>query len=276
MARTPGSGRGVPDRVGHAGRRRPSRVGVCNTGRVTTRDPDISRQPGPAGAAGPDGAAAGDPALGTAGAAGASGTAGAAGPDGAAAGAAGASGTAGDPAPGTASRSWWRAILLLSIALAVLAVDVVTKVLVVASIAPGENVRILGGLVYLTQIRNAGAAFNMATGMTWLLAIIALAVVAFIVRMAPRLRSTPWAVCLGLVLGGALGNLTDRVFRAPGILRGHVVDFVSVFGPNAQYFPAFNTADSAISIGGVMLVLVALLGYDFDGQRRQRRRRSGG
>lgn len=174
------------------------------------------------------------------------------------------------PAP----RTPWRTALLVSIALAVVAVDIVTKVLVVANIAPGDNVRILGGAVYLTQIRNAGAAFNLATGMTWLLAVVALAVVVFIIRIAPKLRSTPWAVCLGLILGGALGNLIDRIFRAPGVMQGHVVDFVSVFGPDAQYFPAFNTADSAISVGGVLLVVLALAGFDLDGTRHHRRGRS--
>lgn len=170
----------------------------------------------------------------------------------------------------------WRTALLLAIALAVLAVDAATKALVVAKIAPGDNIRILGGLVYLTNIRNPGAAFSMATSMTWVLAVIALAVVAFIIRMAPKLRSTPWAVCLGLVLGGALGNLTDRIFRAPGVLRGHVVDFVSVFGPDAVHFPAFNAADSAITVGGVILVAVAIFGHDYDGtSHRSRRRRPG-
>jgi signal peptidase II len=161
-------------------------------------------------------------------------------------------------------------VILLSIAAAIVAVDIVTKIIVVATIQPGENVRVLGGLVYLTQIRNAGAAFSMATGMTWLLAIIALAVVAFIIRMAPKLQSTPWAVCLGLVLGGAIGNLIDRIFRAPGVMQGHVVDFVSVFAPNAEVFPAFNAADSGITIGGVLLVLLAVLGHDYDGTRHHK------
>lgn len=174
-----------------------------------------------------------------------------------------------DPQPGRHPR--WRVVLLAAIAAAVLAADAVTKVLVVAHIAPGENIRILGGAVYLTHIRNAGAAFSLATGMTWLLALIAFAVVAFIIRMAPKLRSTPWAVCLGLILGGALGNLADRVFRAPGFMRGHVVDFISVFGPDATHFPAFNVADAAITVGGVILVVAALFGHDFDGHRRSRR-----
>jgi signal peptidase II len=170
--------------------------------------------------------------------------------------------------PPTPSRR--RTVILLSIAAAIVAVDIVTKIIVVATIQPGENVRVLGGLVYLTQIRNAGAAFSMATGMTWLLAIIALAVVAFIIRRAPKLQSTPWAVCLGLVLGGAIGNLIDRIFRAPGVMQGHVVDFVSVFAPNAEVFPAFNAADSGITIGGVLLVLLAVLGHDYDGTRHHK------
>ncbi|HET8589455.1 MAG TPA: signal peptidase II [Nakamurella sp.] len=163
-----------------------------------------------------------------------------------------------------------KVLLLVGIAVLVLAVDIVTKVIAVATLTPGQSPRILGGLVYFSLFRNSGAAFSMATGMTWILAVIALAVVAFIIRMAPRMRSTPWAVCLGLILGGALGNLTDRIFRAPGVMRGHVVDFISVFGPDAQYFPVFNAADSAITIGGITLVLISLLGIDFDGRRHRR------
>ena len=155
--------------------------------------------------------------------------------------------------------------LLATIAAVVVILDLITKIIVVATVNPDEPVRILGGLVYFSLIRNPGAAFSFATGMTWLFAIIAIVVVGVIIRMAPRLRSTPWAVSLGLVLGGAIGNLIDRIFRSPGFLQGHVVDFVSVFGPNAEYFPVFNVADSAITIGGISLVVTALLGIDFDG-----------
>lgn len=164
--------------------------------------------------------------------------------------------------------------LLAAIAATVVILDLISKIIVVATIQPGEPVRVLGGLVYLSLIRNPGAAFSMATGMTWVLALIAIGVVVFIIRMAPRLRSTPWAVSLGLVLGGAIGNLIDRIFRAPGFLQGHVVDFVSVFGPNAEYFPVFNVADSAITIGGISLVITALLGIDFDGTRTRSRKAS--
>ena len=158
-----------------------------------------------------------------------------------------------------------RVVLLAAIAGVVVILDLITKIIVVATIDPNQPVKILGGLVYFSLIRNSGAAFSMATGYTWILALVAIGVVVVIIRMAPRLRSTPWAISLGLVLGGAIGNLIDRLFRAPGFLQGHVVDFVSVFGPNAEYFPVFNVADSAITIGGISLVITALLGIDFDG-----------
>ena len=161
--------------------------------------------------------------------------------------------------------------MLAAIAVTVLVLDLISKIIVVATVSPGEPIRVLGGLVYLSLIRNPGAAFSLATGMTWVLALVAIGVVVFIIRMAPRLRSTPWAVALGLVLGGALGNLVDRIFRSPGFLQGHVVDFVSVFGPNAQYFPVFNVADSAITVGGICLVITALLGVDFDGSKAVKR-----
>lgn len=164
-----------------------------------------------------------------------------------------------------------RVRLLALLALTVIALDLATKILVVAVLdertPPADQPRILGGLIYFSLIRNAGAAFSLATGMTWILALVALGVVIYIIRIAPRLRSGPWAIALGLVLGGAIGNLIDRFFRAPGFLQGHVVDFVSVFGPNAEYFPVFNVADSAITCGAVLLVLTALRGVEYDGSR---------
>jgi signal peptidase II len=110
----------------------------------------------------------------------------------------------------------------------------------------------------------------MATGFTWILSVIAIGVVVVIVRVARRLRSTGWAVALGLVLGGALGNLVDRVFRAPGPLQGHVVDMVSPFAPNGEAFAVFNLADSAITCGGVLLVVLALLGHELDGSHAKK------
>jgi signal peptidase II len=160
-----------------------------------------------------------------------------------------------------------RTRLLLGLAAAVLALDVLTKVLVVATVDEGQNIRLLGGAVYLTFWRNTGAAFSFAEGATILFSLIAVAVAVVIVRTARRLFSTGWAVALGLVLGGALGNLVDRIFRAPGFLRGGVVDFISVFGPNGQVWPVFNVADSAIVCGGILGALLALRGIEFDGTR---------
>ena len=99
--------------------------------------------------------------------------------------------------------------------------------------------------------------------------------IAFSVRAARRLFSTGWAVSLALVLGGALGNLVDRVFRDPGVLRGGVVDFVSLFDPYGRVWPIFNVADSAIVCGGVLGVLLALRGIEFDGTRAADRKDDG-
>jgi signal peptidase II len=160
-----------------------------------------------------------------------------------------------------------RARLLLALALAVLALDVGTKLLVVATLSDREPLRLLGGALYLTEARNTGAAFSFAEGATVAFTLIALAVAVIIVRSARRLFSTGWAVALGLVLGGAVGNLVDRVFRDPGFLRGGVVDFISLFDPFGRVWPIFNVADSAIVCGGVLGALLALRGIEFDGRR---------
>lgn len=175
------------------------------------------------------------------------------------------------PDPGSGRQR--RVVSLLATAAAlVLAADQITKAVAVATLEGSAPARLLGGALYLDLHRNPGAAFSLATGFTWLFTLVAIGVVVVIIRLAPRLRSVGWAVGLGLILGGAAGNLCDRLFRAPGPLRGHVVDFVSVFGPNAEYFPIFNIADSGISVGGVLLVLLALLGRDYDGTTARQRR----
>ncbi|GAA1212305.1 signal peptidase II [Prauserella alba] len=156
-------------------------------------------------------------------------------------------------------------VLLASVAVVAYLIDLVTKVAATAALEGEEPVRILGGIVYLQLIRNPYAAFGMDFGGTWILALVALAVVGVIIWFAGKLRSTGWAIGLGLVLAGALGNLTDRVFRAPAPLQGHVVDFLSVFGPDGRYFPVFNAADSAITVGAVLIVVLSVLGRDYDG-----------
>jgi signal peptidase II len=162
-----------------------------------------------------------------------------------------------------------RTRLLLLLAAAVLVTDLVSKVVVVATVEPGADIRLFGGALYLTQLRNVGAAFSFAEGATVLFSLVAVVVAVVIVRTARRMYSTAWAVTLGLVLGGALGNLIDRIFRDPGFLRGGVVDFLSVFGPDGSVWPVFNVADSAIVCGGVLGALLALRGIEFDGSRHK-------
>ncbi|MGW0357844.1 signal peptidase II [Nocardia nova] len=167
-------------------------------------------------------------------------------------------GTSGTPATFPRRLPW-----LLLIAAVVLAVDLGTKALVVAKMTPGEPISVIGDVVRLTLIRNSGAAFSMATGMTWLLTLIAVAVVIGVIRIGRTLRSLSWAIGLGLVLGGALGNLVDRLFRSPGPLQGHVIDFIAV----TKWWPVFNVADSSIVCGAILLVVLTVFGFEPDGTR---------
>lgn len=163
-------------------------------------------------------------------------------------------------------------VVLAVVAVVAVGLDALTKALVVAHLEGHPPVKLLGGLIYLDVYRNPGAAFSMATGMTIILSLIAVAVVGAIIWVAPRLRSIGWAIALGLVLAGALGNLSDRIFRAPGPLRGHVVDFISLIHPYGAGFAIFNLADSAITVGGALMVLMALFGHDYDGGISRRAR----
>jgi signal peptidase II len=164
------------------------------------------------------------------------------------------------------TRTRRRVVLLAAVAVFVLAADILTKALVVAHLRPGEPVHVLGTVLQWNLLRNPGAAFSVGTGDTILFTAIAVAVVVYIVRTARKLRSAAWALTLGLLLGGACGNLVDRIFRAPGLFRGDVVDFIEV----TRYWPVFNLADSAIVCGGILTVLLALLGIHMDGTRGER------
>lgn len=148
-------------------------------------------------------------------------------------------------------------------ALAVLSVDAVTKHLVVAHLEHRAPIRLLGGALQLDVSRNSGAAFSFAQGATVLFTAVAVSVIVVIVRTARRLGSPAWAVSLGLLLGGASGNLLDRIFRSPGFGRGAVVDFIDF-----RVWPVFNVADSAIVIGGLLAVVLSLRGVELDGTRR--------
>lgn len=165
-----------------------------------------------------------------------------------------------DGPPTTQRRTLW--VLLAALACAVLAVDQATKVWVVAVLTDHPPVPVIDGLIQLNLARNAGAAFSMATGSTVIFSVIAVTVSVIIVRIARRLGSIWWAVALGLLLGGALGNLTDRLLRAPGFARGHVVDFIQF-----PHFPIFNVADSCIVVSAVLIGLLGLRGIGVDGTR---------
>jgi signal peptidase II len=161
-----------------------------------------------------------------------------------------------------------RAIAVLAIAAVIVVLgDLVTKQLALSNLDGREPVRLLGGLVYLSLTRNSGAAFSLGSDYTFVFPVIATGVVVWIAWMALRLRSVPWGLALGLVLGGALGNLIDRIFRAPGVGVGHVVDMISVFAPYGDAFPVFNLADSALVIGVGLAILLELTGRRRDGSR---------
>lgn len=177
--------------------------------------------------------------------------------------AAGGAPLSGEPARPNRAR---RIALLVAVAAVVYVLDQVSKFLVVEFLEHEEPLTVVPGALVLTVIRNAGAAFSIGTGMTIVFTVIALAVVVAIVRTARKLHSLPWAITLGLLLGGAVGNLTDRIFRWPAPFQGHVVDFIQVFP--VTRFPVFNLADSGIVCGGVLAVFLAWRGYQIDGTRQ--------
>jgi len=150
--------------------------------------------------------------------------------------------------------------VLLGVAVLAYGLDLLSKLWVVTSLEGRQPIQVVGSYLRLQAIRNGGAAFGFGQGMTIVFTIIAAGVIVVIFRIARKLHSLPWAIALGLLLGGALGNLTDRVFRSPGFLEGHVVDFIA-----PTHFAVFNLADSAIVCGGVLIVLLSFRGLDPDG-----------
>jgi signal peptidase II len=158
-------------------------------------------------------------------------------------------------------------LLLAAIGATVVVADQITKQLAVVHLADADPVRLLGGALYLVHTTNSGAAFNLGSSYTWVFPVIALAVIGWICWLTRRLRSLGWAAALGLVLGGAMGNLVDRLFRPPGPFRGEVVDMISVFDPYGRVWPVFNIADSALVVGVLLAVWLELTGRRRDGTR---------
>lgn len=121
-----------------------------------------------------------------------------------------------------------------------------------AAVLPGDPIVLIEDFLQLRYLTNSGAAFSMLEGWGSIIALLAIAVSVFIVILVRSVPHRPEAVALGLVLGGAIGNLIDRVFRGDGLLDGEVIDFVDF-----SFFPAFNAADSAITIGAILALILA-------------------
>ncbi|AVH59248.1 MULTISPECIES: signal peptidase II [Streptomyces] len=153
-----------------------------------------------------------------------------------------------------------RVAVLFTVAALAYALDLISKMIVVAKLEHHDSIEIIGDWLKFEAIRNAGAAFGFGEAFTVIFTVIAAAVIVVIARLARKLYSLPWAIALGMLLGGALGNLTDRIFRSPGVFRGAVVDFIA-----PKHFAVFNLADSAIVCGGILIVLLSFRGLDPDG-----------
>jgi signal peptidase II len=159
----------------------------------------------------------------------------------------------------TAGRSRLYAVVF-AVALLMLVLDQGTKMWALSSLVPGAPRDLFGSLLRLELIRNPGAAFSIATNATWLL--VGVAVLAWVATAIRRIGSLAWALALGLLLGGALGNLVDRFFRAPGPGRGQVVDFIDYAGLFIG-----NVADIAIVVAAAIIVVLALRGVTIAGER---------
>jgi signal peptidase II len=159
--------------------------------------------------------------------------------------------------------------LAFAVALVAWALDQVTKAVAVARLTGRSPVQLAGDFLQLTLVRNPGAAFSAGESLTPLISVVAVIAALVIVRYALRVRHRGWAVAIGLLLAGVVGNLTDRLARAPGPLRGHVVDFLQL-----PHWPVFNVADICINLAAACFVVLLVRGVHLDGTSS--RDRSGG
>ena len=167
--------------------------------------------------------------------------------------------------PSVPSRARIR-VLLFAVFAVLYAVDQVTKWLAVDRLTGKPDKQLVGDLLVLHLTRNAGAAFSTGTGYTVLFTWLAIAAVLVVLWLSRRVRNVVWAVAFGLLLAGIGGNLTDRLFRAPGVLRGHVVDFLML-----PHWPIFNVADMCINVAAALILVQAFRGIRLDGSRIARR-----
>lgn len=166
-------------------------------------------------------------------------------------------------------------ITIAILAVLVLAADQFSKHLALENLPLQETVPVLGDFLSFYLVKNPGAAFSFGSGVTWIFTL-ALAVVAVVIGWLAiaRVRSRAWAIVLGLLLGGVLGNLTDRIFREPGFAVGHVIDFINT--PWMWFFPGmspaiYNIADIFIVCDMILVALLVILGVHMDGTREPRR-----
>lgn len=163
-------------------------------------------------------------------------------------------------------------LVLAGAALAAYGLDQLSKFLVVSNLTEGEVVPVLGSVLQWQFVRNPGAAFSLASGMTWIFTILAASVITFIIWFSRRIRSVAWALVFGLLLGGVLGNLTDRLLREPSFGLGHVIDFIST----PWLLPAiYNVADMAIVSSMVLFMILTIRGVGLDGTRETRATKAG-
>jgi len=147
---------------------------------------------------------------------------------------------------------------LLVTAFIVILLDLVTKIWAVARLENQPEIKIIGEFLKFSFVRNPGAAFSFGTSVTWVFTLIAIAVSIAILIVSKSVTNRLWAIALGGLLGGAAGNLIDRIFRSPEVFQGHVVDFISV--PN---YPMFNIADSAVVLSAIAMVVLSFRGVDY-------------
>jgi signal peptidase II len=155
--------------------------------------------------------------------------------------------------------------LLVAVFAVLYAVDQVTKWLAVDRLTGKPDKQLLGDVLVLNLTRNAGAAFSTGTRYTGLLTCLAIVAILVVLWLSRRVHSALWAVSFGMLLAGICGNLTDRIFRAPGVLRGHVVDFLML-----PHWPIFNVADMCINVAAALILVQAFRGIRLDGSRIDR------
>ncbi|HEY3531281.1 MAG TPA: signal peptidase II [Nocardioides sp.] len=170
-----------------------------------------------------------------------------------------------DPAEHPTTPSTRHRLLFVLVALAAYAVDLGTKLLAVAHLDPNDPVEVVGDLLRLDLVRNPGAAFSTGTSYTLILTAIAVIAAGVVIRFGRRLGDRIWAIALGMLLAGVCGNLTDRIFREPSFLRGHVVDFLEL-----PHWPVFNVADMLIDAAVVLIIIQTWRGIGITGARHSR------